>query len=102
VTNIDPEAIVKEAKTIAVVGGASTNPEKYSNKVASYLVEQGYRIIPVNPSEEEVLSEGAFETVEQIPEQMDVVDVFLPPEKTPRSPRTRYRPRQRCCGCRKA
>ena len=97
-TNIDPEAIVKEAKTIAVVG-ASTNPEKYSNKVASYLVEQGYRIIPVNPSEEEVLSEGAFETVEQIPEQIDVVDVYLPPEKTPR---TRYRPRQRCCGCRKA
>jgi predicted CoA-binding protein len=82
VTNINPETIVKEAKTIAVVG-ASNNPEKYSNEVASYLMEQGYRIIPVNPSEEEVLGEGAYETVEQIPEQVDVVDVFLPPEKTP-------------------
>ena len=81
-TNINPETIVKEAKTIAVVG-ASNNPEKYSNEVASYLMEQGYRIIPVNPSEEEVLGEGAYETVEQIPEQVDVVDVFLPPEKTP-------------------
>jgi predicted CoA-binding protein len=46
VTNIDPETIIKEAKTIAVVG-ASNNPEKYSNEVASYLMEQGYRAIPV-------------------------------------------------------
>jgi predicted CoA-binding protein len=83
VTDIDPETIVKEAKTIAVVG-ASNNPEKYSNEVASYLMEQGYRIIPVNPSEEEVLGEGAYETVEQIPEQVDVVDVFLPSEKIPK------------------
>ncbi len=82
-TNTDPETIFKEAKTIAVVG-ASNNLEKYSNEVASYLMEQGYRIIPVNPSEREVLGEGAYETVEQIPEQVDVVDVFLPPEKTPK------------------
>ena len=80
-TDIDPETIVKEAKTIAVVG-ASNNPEKYSNEVASYLMKQGYRIIPVNPSEE-VLGEGTYETGEQIPEQVDVVDVFLPPDKTP-------------------
>ena len=80
--NVDPESIVKEAETIAVVG-ASNNPEKYSNEVASYLMEQGYRIIPVNPNEEEVLGERAYDTVEQIPEQVDVVDVFLPPEKTP-------------------
>jgi predicted CoA-binding protein len=78
----DPETIVKEATTIAVVG-ASNDPEKYSHEVASYLMEQGYRIIPVNPSEEEVLGERAYDTVDQIPEQVDVVDVFLPPEKTP-------------------
>ncbi len=78
----DPEAIVKEAKNIAVVG-ASNDPEKHSHEVASYLQEQGYRIIPVNPSEEEVLGEHAYDTVDQIPEQVDVVDVFLPPEKTP-------------------
>jgi predicted CoA-binding protein len=78
----DPETIVKEAKTIAVVG-ASNDPEKYSNEVASYLMEQGYRIVPVNPTEEEVLDERAYDTVDEIPEQVDVVDVFLPPEKTP-------------------
>ena len=78
----DPETIVKEAKTIAVVG-ASNDPEKYSNEVASYLMEQGYRIVPVNPTEEEVLDERAYDTIDEIPEQVDVVDVFLPPEKTP-------------------
>ena len=78
----DPETIVKEAKTIAVVG-ASNDPEKYSNKVAGYLMEQGYRIVPVNPTEEEVLDERAYDTIDEIPEQVDVVDVFLPPEKTP-------------------
>ena len=78
----DPETIVKEAKTIAVVG-ASNDPEKYSHEVASYLIEQGCRIIPVNPTDEEVLGERAYETADQIPEEVDVVDVFLPPEKTP-------------------
>jgi predicted CoA-binding protein len=78
----DLENIVKEAKAIAVVG-ASNDPEKYSNEVASYLMEQGYRIVPVNPTEEEVLDERAYDTIDEIPEQVDVVDVFLPPEKTP-------------------
>ena len=80
--NTDPETIIKEAKIVAVVG-LSNNPEKASNEVAGYLKEQGYRIIPVNPKEEEVLGERAYEAVEQIPEQVDVVDVFLPSEKTP-------------------
>jgi predicted CoA-binding protein len=80
--NPDPETIVEEAKTVAVVG-LSSDPEKASNEVADYLKEQGYRIIPVNPNEDEVLGERAYETVEQIPEQVDVVDVFLPPDKTP-------------------
>ena len=78
----DPETIVKEAKTIAVVG-LSDDPEKYSHEVGTYLKEQGYRIIPVNPNYEEVFGEHAYDTVDQIPEQVDVVDVFLPPDKTP-------------------
>ncbi len=81
-SNSDPETIVKETKTVAVVG-ASNDPEKYSHEVASYLKEQGYRIIPVNPTEEEVLGERAYDTVDQIPEEVDVVEVFLPAEKTP-------------------
>ncbi len=80
--NVNPENIVKEAETIAVVG-LSDNPEKYSHEVGTYLREQGYRIIPVNPTKEEVFGEHAYDTVDQIPEQVDVVDVFLPPEKTP-------------------
>ena len=80
--NQAPEDIVKEAKTIAVVG-LSSNPEKASNEVGNYLKEQGYRIIPVNPNEEEVLGEHAYDSVEEIPEKVDVVDVFLPPDKTP-------------------
>jgi uncharacterized protein len=82
VTYPDPETIVKEARTVAVVG-LSSNPEKASNEVGAYLKEQGYRVVPVNPNEEEVLGEYAYDSVEQIPEQVDVVDVFLPSEKTP-------------------
>ena len=81
-TGSDPETIVKEARTIAVVG-LSDNPEKDSHEVGSYLKEQGYRVIPVNPNEEEVLGEHAYEAVDRIPEEVDVVDVFLPAEKTP-------------------
>ena len=81
-TGSDPETIVEEAKTIAVVG-LSNDPEKDSNEVGSYLKGQGYHVIPVNPGEEEVLGERAYDTVDQIPEEVDVVDVFLPPEKTP-------------------
>ncbi len=81
-TNSDPETIVREARTVAVVG-LSSNPEKASNEVGSYLKEQGYRVIPVNPSEDEVLGEHAYDTVDEIPEEVDVVDVFLPPDKTP-------------------
>lgn len=78
----DPETILREAHTVAVVG-ASNDPQKASNEVASYLSEQGYRVVPVNPGEEEVLGERAYATLEQIPEQVDVVDVFLAAEKTP-------------------
>jgi predicted CoA-binding protein len=81
-TDPNPDTIVKEASTVAVIG-LSNDPEKASNEVGAYLKEQGYRIIPVHPREDEVLGEQAYETVEQIPEEVDVVDVFLPPEKTP-------------------
>jgi uncharacterized protein len=82
VSDSDPAKVVQEAKTVAVVG-LSSDPEKANNEVGSYLQEQGYRVIPVNPNEEEVLGERAYDAVEQIPEEVDVVDVFLPSEKTP-------------------
>jgi predicted CoA-binding protein len=67
--------ILRGAKTIAVVG-LSSNPMRASHGVAEYLKNAGYRIIPVNPNETEVLGEKAYARLEDIPERVDVVDVF--------------------------
>jgi len=80
--NSDPETILREAHTIAVVG-LSNNPMKASYGVARYLQAHGYRVIPVNPNEQEVLGERAYATVADIPEQVDLVDVFRVPAATP-------------------
>lgn len=74
--------ILEESKTIAVVG-LSSKPDRASNEVASYLKEQGYRIVPVNPKEEQVLGERSFDSLGEIPEPVDVVDVFRKAEDTP-------------------
>jgi predicted CoA-binding protein len=75
-------AILGRAHTIAVVG-LSSNPEKYSFEVAGYLKEHGYRIIPVNPNETEVLGEKAYPSLLAVPDQIDAVDVFRRAEETP-------------------
>ncbi len=67
--------ILRQAKTIAVVG-LSSNPLRASNEVAAYLQRMGYRIIPVNPNETEVLGEKAYARLEDVPEAIDIVDVF--------------------------
>src|ERR1700756_3311129 len=74
--------ILRGAKTIAVVG-LSSNPMRASHGVAEYLKTAGYRIIPVNPNETEVLGEKAYARLEDIPEQVDVVDVFRRAEEVP-------------------
>lgn len=74
--------IYDENRTVAVVG-LSGRPERDSHRVAAYLQRHGYRIIPVNPKEEQVLGERAFDTLSEIPEPIDVVDVFRRPEHTP-------------------
>lgn len=76
------EQILKEAKTIAVVG-ASNDPAKSSHGIAEYLKQWGYRMIPVNPKETEVLGEKAYARLEDIPVPVDVVNVFRRPEFTP-------------------
>jgi uncharacterized protein len=77
--NINEPAIIKrileECKTIAVVG-LSSNPYRPSYGVASYMQKHGYRIIPVNPGETEVLGERAFPTLADVPEKIDLVDIF--------------------------
>lgn len=80
----DPElrALLGEAHTVAVVG-LSSDPERKSNAVARYLKEHGYRIIPVNPNETEVLGERAYPSLAEVPDRVDVVDVFRRAEETP-------------------
>ncbi|HMV49840.1 MAG TPA: CoA-binding protein [Blastocatellia bacterium] len=69
------ETILDECRTIAVVG-LSSNPARASYGVARYLQQQGYRIIPVNPNENEVLGERAYPSLADVPEKFDLVDIF--------------------------
>ena len=82
----DPElrSILGEARTVAVVG-LSSNPSRPSYEIAEYLQSKGYRIVPVNPNETEVLGEPVYPTLADIPEdiEVDVVDVFRRAEQTP-------------------
>ena len=77
-------ALLGDAHTIAVVG-LSSNPDRPSNSVAAYLQDHGYRIVPVNPNETEVLGERAYPSLRHLPEDLhvDVVDVFRRAEATP-------------------
>jgi uncharacterized protein len=69
------EKILTSARTIAVVG-LSPDPRRPSHGVARYLQRAGYRIIPVNPNVDQVLGERAYPDLRQLPEPVDVVDVF--------------------------
>jgi predicted CoA-binding protein len=82
-SNMDVVAkILRSARTIAVVG-LSSNPMRASHEVAEYLKNAGYRIIPVNPNEKEVLGERAYARLEDVPEPVDIVDVFRRAEEVP-------------------
>jgi predicted CoA-binding protein len=83
--NATPEEIrdiLKTARVVAVVG-LSDKPDRDSHRVAAYLQSAGYRIIPVNPAVKEVLGEKSYASVREIPEKVDVVDVFRRPEAVP-------------------
>ena len=74
--------ILQGAKTIAVVG-LSGRRFRPSYGVAEYLQGTGYKIIPVNPNESEVLGEKAYATLDEVPEPVDIVDIFRRPEFVP-------------------
>lgn len=74
--------ILVSAKTIASVG-LSSNQQKESYWIASYLKEQGYHVIPVNPTADEILGEKVYPDLESVPEKIDVVQVFRHPEDVP-------------------
>ncbi|HXG34647.1 MAG TPA: CoA-binding protein [Bryobacteraceae bacterium] len=74
--------LLRSARTIAVVG-LSGKPWRPSHGVAEYMQRAGYRIIPVNPNETEVLGEKAYPSLEAVPEKVDIVNVFRRPEYVP-------------------
>ena len=76
------ENLLRNAKTIAVVG-LSSRRSRPSYGVSEYMQSKGYRIIPVNPNETEILGERAFATLEEIPEHVDIVDIFRRAECVP-------------------
>lgn len=66
-------------KNVAVVG-MSKNEGKAANYVPKYLLEQGYHVIPVNPTAPEIMGRKSYATVSSVPEPVDIVDVFRPSE----------------------
>jgi predicted CoA-binding protein len=83
ISGADPiTEILKNCKTIAVVG-LSSNPGRPSYGVTEYMQDAGYRIIPVNPNEMEVLGEKSYARLEDVPEKIDIVDVFRRAEQVP-------------------
>src|SRR5713226_8858027 len=76
------QRVLHTAKTVAIVG-LSSNQLRASNFVGYYLKRHGYRIIPVNPRETEILGETCYPSLLDVPEPVDVVDVFRAPSAVP-------------------
>jgi len=74
--------ILNSTNTIASVG-LSSSQEKESYWIVAYLMEQGYKVIPVNPKANEILGEKAYVSLSDIPDKVDVVQVFRRPEDVP-------------------
>jgi predicted CoA-binding protein len=81
-TDAELRDLLTSATTIAMVG-ASANPEKPSHGIMQRLLTAGYRVIPVNPKETEVLGQKAYASLAEIPDPVDIVDVFRRSEDTP-------------------
>ncbi len=79
---MDYQPIFRDARTIAVVG-LSPNPERPSHDVAAHIQAAGYRIIPVNPMASEVLGQKSYAALAEVPERVDVVDIFRRSEDVP-------------------
>ena len=76
------QQLLTNIETVAIVG-ISRNQHKDSQYVGRYLKNAGYKIIPVNPNGEEILGETVYQDLQSIPEKVDAVNVFLPPEWIP-------------------
>ncbi len=81
-----PDAALRQLLTnasIVAMVGASSNPDRPSNGIMRKLQSAGYRVIPVNPNETSVLGERAYASLADVPERIDIVDVFRRAEFTP-------------------
>ena len=76
------QRLLNTARTIAIVG-LSGNELRPSNFVGYYLKRHGYRVIPVNPRESEILGERSYPSLRDVPEPVDIVDVFRTPDALP-------------------
>ena len=76
------ESIIAGIRVIAVVG-ASPNPGRPSHMVMSYLIENGFQVIPIRPKVKEILGRTCYENLMEVPLPVDVVDVFRKPEACP-------------------
>lgn len=74
--------ILKDCHVIAVVG-ASSSPERASHRIASYLMSKGFKVVPVNPRETEVLGARCYPDLSSVPDKVDLVNVFRRSEDVP-------------------
>jgi predicted CoA-binding protein len=74
--------ILRYYKTVAVIG-MSKNPDKDAYKIPEYLMNNGFMVIPVNPSVDEILGQKAYKRLSDVPGPVDIVDVFRPSEDVP-------------------
>ncbi|WP_435076171.1 CoA-binding protein [Halococcus sp. AFM35] len=80
VTDDDELRAILDGETVAVVGCSST-PGKDAHEIPQYLREHGYDVIPVNPHAEEILDRQAYDSLADVEEAIDVVDVFRPSDE---------------------
>ena len=76
----DPLREILDYETIAVVG-CSTTAGKAAHEIPAYMQRHGYRIVPINPFADEILDETAYDSVTDVPDEIDIVDVFRPSEE---------------------
>lgn len=81
-TPAEVRQILAAARTVAIVG-LSDKPDRDSHKVASYLKEHGYRVIPVNPAIAAAVGEKAYPSLRDAPGRIDIVDIFRRPDAVP-------------------
>jgi hypothetical protein len=74
--------LLRSTRTIAVVG-ASPKPERDSHAIARYLLDAGYRMIPVNPGQASILGQACYPSLREVPGPVDLVDLFRRAEETP-------------------